>query len=40
MLFYKMINNLLPEYTMDPVPQLLQPHYSQSGCHWANKGKN
>ena len=28
MLFYKMINNLLPEYTMDPVPQLQQPHYS------------
>ena len=28
MLFYKMVNNLLPEYTMDPVPQLPQPHYS------------
>ena len=27
MLFYKMINNLLPEYTLDPVPQLQQPHY-------------
>ena len=22
------MNNLLPEYTMDPVPQLQQPHYS------------
>ena len=28
MLFYKMINNLLPEYTLDPVPQRQQPHYS------------
>ena len=27
-LFYKMMNNLLPQYTMDPVPQLQQPHYS------------
>ena len=27
-LFYKMINNLLPEYTRDPVPQLQQSHYS------------
>ena len=27
-LFYKIMNNLLPEYTMDPVPQLQQPHYS------------
>ena len=23
-----MMNNLLPDYTMDPVPQLKQPHYS------------
>ena len=27
-LFYKLINNLLPEYTRDPVPHLQQSHYS------------
>ena len=27
-LFYKMMNNLLPKYTTDPVPQLQQLHYS------------
>ena len=28
MLFYKMLNNLLPEYTVDLIPQLQQQHYS------------
>ena len=27
-LFYKMLSNPLPEYTVDPIPQLQQPHYS------------
>ena len=29
-LFYKIINNLAPDYTMDPIPQLHQSHYSLS----------
>ena len=28
MLLYRMMNKLLPEDTMDPVPKLQQPHYS------------
>ena len=42
-LFYIMMNNLIPKYTMDLIPQLQQSQYlltSQSGCHWANKGKD
>ena len=27
-LFYKMTNNLMPKYTMDPIPQLQQSQYS------------
>ena len=27
-LFYKMMNNLMPKYTMDPIPQLQQSQYS------------
>ena len=27
-LFYKMINKLMPEYTLDPIPPLQQSHYS------------
>ena len=27
-LFYKIVNNLAPDYTMDPIPQLHQSHYS------------
>ena len=27
-LFYKIVNNLAPDYTMEPIPQLYQSHYS------------
>ena len=27
-LFYKIVNNLAPDYTMDPIPQLHQSRYS------------
>ena len=27
-LMYKMIKNLIPDYTTDPIPELQQPHYS------------
>ena len=43
-LFYKMMNNLSPKYTTDPVPQLQQLHYSLRnqdviGRIWARTAK-
>ena len=43
-LFYKFVNNLSPEYTVDPIPPLHQSQpgswSSQPGCHWAFECKD